>query len=567
MIFLHNPYVSKNTARIASDINALGWCSFSSFFLWFMLAFSGKKKILEKKWFYLILLGLPMLFIYKQWTNYLFIDWSMQYYGWRPLWGHTIWPFLFYSYYISFMMAGLYFNFDFMRKAANPVLKKQAALIFFTMVVILILGTVTDVILPQANIHIIPNIADTLMLIWSFAVVYAIARYKFLTITPATAADNILSTMYDCLILLNMKGEIITVNKAAADLLGYKPEELKGEPVDNLFKNEELTDGMFKKIINQEDLKNKDLIFKTRKGKEVPMLFSFSILRDDPGNAAGIVCVAKDISERKELEEEIFKGKKLESIGMLAGGIAHDFNNLFAIIVGNLTLARDEISPGEKSEKLLLKAEQASLKAADLARKFITFSPGGWLKKEKVKLSHILKSARDSESLKININVIYDIDIPDNLLPIYGDNAQLTQVMQNLILNAATAIDALPDPQGGKISVRAENAYIENVQNGKNTMILLKKGKYVKITVKDNGIGILPGNIEKIFDPYFTTRDKTNQKGIGLGLTLCYSVIKKHNGHIAVESEPGKGTIFTLYLPAFIESLPHIHKPGGEVGV
>ncbi|MGD2086984.1 MAG: ATP-binding protein [Candidatus Aminicenantes bacterium] len=108
-----------------------------------------------------------------------------------------------------------------------------------------------------------------------------------------------------------------------------------------------------------------------------------------------------------------------------------------------------------------------------VARKFITFSPGGWLKKEKVELSHILKNARDSESLKI--------------------------------------------------------------------------------TVKDNGIGILPGNIEKVFDPYFTTRDKADQKGIGLGLTLCYSIVKKHNGHIAVESEPGKGTIFTLYLPAFKE--------------
>jgi PAS domain S-box-containing protein len=348
------------------------------------------------------------------------------------------------------MAAGLYLNIDFMRKAPNAVLKKQAAIIFLTMVILLILGTVTDVILPLANIHIIPNIADTLMLIWAFAVVYAIARYKFLTITPATAADNILSTMYDCLILLNTEGEIITVNKAASDLLGYRPDELKGEPVDILFRKEELTNGLFKKIVNRGDLKNKDLIFKTRQGKEVPMLFSVSTLRDDAGNAAGIVCVARDISERKKLEEEIFESKKLESIGILAGGIAHDFNNLFAIIVGNLAIARDEISPSEKSHKLLLKAEQISLKAADLARKFITFSPGGWLKKEKVLLARILKKARDSELLKMNINVIYDIDIPNDLVPIYGDKALLTQVMQNLFLNAASAIEALPDPRGGK---------------------------------------------------------------------------------------------------------------------
>jgi PAS domain S-box-containing protein len=555
MIFLHNPYTSKNTARIASNINTLGWCSFSSFFLWFMLVYSGRKKILGKKWFYLVLFGLPMLFIYKQWTNYLLVDFSMQYYGWRPLWGHTIWPYLFYIYYISFMTAGLYFNFDFMRKAKNPVLKKQAAIIFFPIVVILILGTVTDVILPLVNIHIIPNIADTFMLIWASTMVYAIARYKFLIITPTTAADNILSTMYDSLILLNMAGEIITVNKAAADLLGYKPDELKGESVDLLFGKEELTEDWFKNIASQRDLKNKELIFKTRQGKKIPMLFSVSTLRDHSGNPAGIVCVAKDISERKKLEEETFNTKKLESIGMLAGGIAHDFNNLFAIIMGNLILARDEISSDEKSHKLLLKAEQASLKAAELARKFTTFSPGRWLKKGKVILNRVLKDAREAEPLKmnININVIYDIDIPNDLAPINGDKTQLTQVMQNLFLNAAAAIEDLPDPRKGKISVRAENTTIEDAQDEKNTYILLKKGKYVKILVKDNGIGISPENIEKIFDPYFTTRDKTDQKGIGLGLTLCYSVIKKHNGHIAVESEPGKGTAVTLYLPAYME--------------
>jgi PAS domain S-box-containing protein len=447
-IFIHNPYTSKSIALLSSNIASFGWASFSSFFLWFILVFTGKKKILKKKWFYLLLFGIPLIIIYKQWTNFIYADFIMEYYGWKAQLAQSIWPYIFYFYYLSFMAAALYINF--MRKTQSPILKKQAKIFFTTMVIALILGTLTDVILPSMNVHVVPDLADTVLLIWAVGVVYAIARYKFLIITPATAADNILSTMYDCLILLNMEGEIITVNKAASDLLGYKPDELKGEPLDILFRKEELTDGLFKKIVNQGDLKSKDLIFKTRQGKEVPMLFSVSTLRDDAGNPAGIVCVAKDISERKKLAEEIFASKKLESIGILAGGIAHDFNNLFAIIVGNLTMARDEISPGEKSYKLLVKAEQTSLKAADLARKFITFSPGGWLKKEKVLLARILKKARDSELLKMNINVIYDIDIPNDLVPIYGDKALLTQVMQNLFLNAASAIEALPDPRGGK---------------------------------------------------------------------------------------------------------------------
>ncbi|MGD2086982.1 MAG: PAS domain S-box protein [Candidatus Aminicenantes bacterium] len=550
-VFLHHPFCSKHLAKLVVNISSIGWCSFSMFFLWFILVFTGKKKILKKKWVYLLLFGIPLVFIYQQWNGFIFVDYIKEYYGWKGIYGKSIWPYLFFSYYLSFMIAGLYLNFHFMRKAPNAVLKKQAAIIFFTMVVVLILGTITDVILTLANIHIIPNIADTFMLIWAVGVVYAIARYKFLTITAATAADNILSTMYDCLILLDMEGKIVTVNKAAAELLGYQPEELKGESVDILFKREALTGGLFEKIVYRKDLKNNDLSFKTSQGKEIPILLSVSILRDESKNPAGFVCVVKDISERKKLEEETFKRKKLESIGIFAGGIAHDFNNLFAIIVGSMTLAREEISPDEKLYKLLLKAEQTSLKAADLARKFITFSPSEWVTKEKVPLAQVLKDARDWGPLKMNTNVIYDIDIAHDLMPIDGDRSQLTQVMQNLFLNAEAAIEARPDPPGGKVSVRAENASIEDVKNGGNTSILLKKGKYVKIIVKDNGIGIPPGNLEKIFEPYFTTRDEANQESMGLGLTLSYSIIKKHNGHIAVESEMGKGSTFILYLPAF----------------
>jgi PAS domain S-box-containing protein len=553
-IFIHNPYVSKNTAALANNINALGWCSFSSFFLWFMLIFAGKKKILEKKWFYLLIFGIPLVFLYKQWTNLLLVDFSMEYFGWKVLWSRTIWVYLFYVYYISFMAVGIYLNLEVMKKAQNPILKKQAAIILITTALVLFLGTLTDVILPILKIHIIPNLANTIMLAWAFAVVYAIARYKFLTITPVTAADNIISTMYDCLILLNPGGEIITVNKAAADLLGYKAEELKGKPFGLLFKKKGLACDLMEKIFREGKLKNEDIVFKTRQGDGIPMLFSVSILRDGAGNAAGIVCVAKDISEREKLAEEIFKIKKLESIGILAGGVAHDFNNLFAIIIGNLTLARDEISPGQKSYKLLLKAEQTSLNAAELARKFLSFSPGRWLNKVRVPLSRILKNAREAEDLKSKIKIVYDIDLPDDLLPIYGDEAQLTQIMQNLFLNAAAAIEALPGGGRGKISLRAENTLVQEGKNGNNTRILLKKGKYVKMLIEDNGIGIPPNHIEKVFDPYFSTQDKTGQKGVGLGLTLCYSIIKKHDGHIDVESGLGKGTTFTLYLPAFIET-------------
>jgi PAS domain S-box-containing protein len=551
LIFIHNPFSSENIARLFVNISSIGWVSFSSFFLLFIFAFTGKRKILKKKWLYPLIFVIPLVFIYKQWTGSLFVDFDKLYYGWKSLYGSSIWPYLFPFYYLSFVGTGLYINFNFMRMTQNPVLKKQAKIIHVTVIITLILGTFTDVILPLLNIHVIPNIADSVILIWAFGVVYAMVKYKFLTITPATAASNIISTMFDCLILLSLNGDIVTVNKATLNLLGYNEDELKGASVSMLFAKEALKNDLVKKIVRERDLENKDFILKTKKGKEIPVILSSSVLRDHAGVPGGIVCVAKDISERKKLDEEILKSKKLESIGILAGGIAHDFNNFLSVIMGNIMLALKEVSPGEKVYKSLVKAQEVSLKAVDLASKFITFSRGGWLRKEKLTLSHLLKNMWDSKLPGMKKKVSYDINIPEDLMPICGDKDYLNQVMQNLFLNASEAIGGGhygDDDGGGRISVRAENMKVTT-----KSKLLLKKGEYVKILINDNGIGVPKKNIEKVFDPYFSTKDKTNQKGMGLGLTICYSIIKKHGGHITLESKKGKGTTVTLYLPVFKE--------------
>ena len=543
-IFFHNPDLSKDSARLSVNISALGWVSFSSFFLWFILAFTGKEKLLKKKWLYLLLFGIPLFLLYKQWTNFIFVEYYNEWYGWRGVYGTSIWPYLFFFYYLTFMGIGLYLNVDFLKKTRNPVLKKQAKIIFFSMLISLVLGSLSDVLFTLTKIHSVPNIANVFALIWAFGTVYAIVRYKFLTITPATAADNIISTMFDCLILLNLEGDIVAINRAGTTMLGYREDEIRGKPVSMLSAAKESDTRLTEEIVSGE-LKDRDVCLQTKSGKEIPVLFSNSVLRDETGSAGGIVCVAKDISGRKKLEEEIFKSKKLESIGLLAAGIAHDFNNLLSIIIGNLTLAQEHIPPGTGVEKFLNKAEEISTKAADLATKFITFSPGGWLTREPVGLSLLLDDMKLSGMPGETKNISYNIDVPVDLAPIYGDEDQLIQVMQNLFLNA---VDSLPD-EGGKITIRAENTSL-NTQN----KFLLKAGKYVKISVKDNGEGIPADIIEKIFDPYFTTKDKTNQKGLGLGLTVCYSIIKKHDGHILVESSRGsvkkRGTTVTMYLPA-----------------
>jgi PAS domain S-box-containing protein len=545
-IFVHNPYYSKQTAKIFLHISSFGWACYASLFLWFTLVFTQKKKLLKKKWLYPLLFGIPLLFVYKQWTNSIFSDLIKKPYGWKPVLDQSIWPLFLFLYTLGFTVIALYIKFSFTRTTRDPILEKQAKIIFIFAVITIVCGSITSIILPSLNIHVIPNISHIFALVWTAGAVYAMVKYKFLSITPATAADNIISTMFDCLILLNMKGEIVTVNKAAETLSGYKAGELKGKPLSFLFKTEEITSGLFKKTSGESHMKNKEITFRTREGKDIPMLFSDSILRDETGTGAGIVCVAKDISERKKLEEEIFKGKKLQSIGVLAGGIAHDFNNLLSVILGNIMLVKNEIFPGENAYKFLLQSEQAALKADELAEKFITFSPGGALNREKLLPGNLLKGLLDSEPGPGDTDVSYNIEISRELAPIYGDKGQLNQVMQNLLLNAVEAIEAGPGSKQGRISIWTENSII----NPKN-QFRLKPGNYVKVSIEDNGAGIPAEIMDKVFDPYFSTKERGTQKGMGLGLTLCYWIIKRHDGHIRVESQPGKGTRVTLYLPAF----------------
>lgn len=539
LIFVHNPYTSKNTAKLLADISSFGWASISAFFLWLIIAFTGKKKILKTKWFYLLLFVIPLVLIYRQWTNFLIIDFSKEYYGWKPIFRQSGWSYLFFLYIVTFMAAALYININFMRSTPKPILKKQAETItIFTLILLLLSGS-TDIVLPLFGIYIIPDATTVFGLIWAFGLVYAMVKYKFLSITPVTAAGNIISTMFDALFLLNMKGEIEFVNKAGAALSGYRGEELKGVSLTTLFSEQDFKADQVNKAILTGSLENRDVVFKTKKGENVPVLFSSSLLRDEAGTAAGVVCVAMDVSGRKKLEEEVLKGKKLEAIGVLAGGIAHDFNNLLAAILGNIALVQKIIGDDKEKQELLKKAEEASLKAADLATRFITFSPGEWLYRKEIALSTILKYLSNSGLPGENIK--YDIDIPADLPAVYADEEQLAQSLQNLLINAAEAM-----PEGGKISLSAGNVSVKPKSD-----LPVKAGDYVKVIIKDTGIGIPAENIEKIFDPYFSTKERMARKGTGLGLTACYSIIKKHGGYIAVESKVGQGTTVTLYLPVY----------------
>ncbi len=249
----------------------------------------------------------------------------------------------------------------------------------------------------------------------------------------------------------------------------------------------------------------------------------------------------QDVTEHKKVEEEHQKLAILESVGTLAGGIAHDFNNLLTGILGNIQLAEGYLKQDRKdtAQEMLSEAEKASFRARDLTQQLLTFSKGGLPVKKVMAVNKLL---RDTATFALRgSSVKPEFAIPDNLWAVDADEGQINQVISNLVINADQAM-----PNGGVITISARN-----VLNNQQRSLPLPEGNYIEINIKDQGIGIPQAYQDKIFDPYFTTK----QKGSGLGLASSLSIIKNHGGTITFESEMGKGTTFHVYLPATQEEV------------
>jgi two-component system, cell cycle sensor histidine kinase and response regulator CckA len=354
-------------------------------------------------------------------------------------------------------------------------------------------------------------------------------------------AQVTLRSIGDGVITTDSEGRVVLINAITERLTGWTQREAEGKPLAEIFNiiNEntrERCENPVDKVLREGkiiDLANHTALI-ARDGAERSIADSGAPILDESGNIIGVVLVFRDVTEKKKMEEEILKSGKLESIGILAGGIAHDFNNILTAITGNISLAMRDIKPADAIFRRLSDAESACMRAKDLTYQLLTFSKGGAPIKKVVSLSEMIEVS--SRLALAGSNVRCTLSMPDDLLPADVDEGQISQVINNLLINAVEAM-----PEGGVITVRAENLTISN-----DNAIPLAAGKYIKISIQDHGTGIRPGHLQNIFDPYFTTK----QKGSGLGLAVCYSIVKKHDGHISVESELGSGTTFAIYLPA-----------------
>ncbi|HEY5998813.1 MAG TPA: PAS domain S-box protein [bacterium] len=256
---------------------------------------------------------------------------------------------------------------------------------------------------------------------------------------------------------------------------------------------------------------------------------------DAQGALAGFRGVDRDITERHRLEEELVKAQKLEAIGTLAGGIAHDFNNLLQGLFGYVSLAKMQLAPGDRAAQMLDQAERALGLSVNLTTQLLTFAKGGEPLKRTLALGEVLE-----DPIKFALSgssSTYRLAVEPSLWAVEADEGHLAQVIQNVVLNAAEAM-----PRGGTVEVAARN---EHIPAGANALVPAG-GDFVRIDVRDSGIGITAKDLTRIFDPYFTTK----QRGSGLGLATSYSIVRGHGGFIDVTSRAGEGSVFSIYLPA-----------------
>ncbi len=364
----------------------------------------------------------------------------------------------------------------------------------------------------------------------------------------------LIRTSPDSIIVTDPAGTITEVSSHTVDQFGCgSPQELTGGDLRARIAPEarETMDKALGKALERGSFRNLELPLVRRDGTTFLGEVNVSVVRDLQQTPSSLIFAVRDIEQRRQLEADLARIERLESLGVLAGGIAHDFNNILTAISTNISMAQMFGNPDEETSKMLIDAETAATRARTLTQQLLTFSKGGLPVKKPISLSRLL--VETTEFTLSGSNVICRYDIPEDLLAVEADEGQISQMIQNLIINADQAM-----PEGGTIRIRAKNLM---EQDGDSALV--RKGNHVRISIVDQGTGIPAKHLNRIFDPFFTTK----YKGSGLGLSTTFSIVNNHAGHIRVKSEAGQGTTFTIILPATdkpVEPGPDRKAPPGK---
>jgi PAS domain S-box-containing protein len=366
-----------------------------------------------------------------------------------------------------------------------------------------------------------------------------------LPVTPNGSFERFLELTDDGILVVQNE-TIMEVNRAMADMCGYNIKTLIGRPLSVLTGNGP-TDlsHLAATIHNDRSPKIKDHPSQLRRQDGSAFPVKINAAHVDYKMLPAAIFLVRDTSQSIEAENELQRARQLESIAALSGGIAHDYNNLLAVIIGNVSLIQSYVDPQDMIFRLLNEVNEAAIVAKSLTQKLITFSRGGAPIKETTDLAALVRSVTEFSLSGSNIKCRFDV--ADDLWLVDVDKTQVSQAVHNLVMNAREAM-----PEGGVITVSAGN--VQNIDGGHAPTA----NRWVRLSIIDQGKGIAPEDMDKIFNPYFSTKERGNQKGTGLGLSICHSIIRNHGGKLAVDSSPGAGTTVYLYLPASMNPLPAI---------
>jgi two-component system cell cycle sensor histidine kinase/response regulator CckA len=340
-------------------------------------------------------------------------------------------------------------------------------------------------------------------------------------------------------ILVGVDRSVIAVNRSFVALLGYTDEEFHQIPIAAHAHPDDKDNGLeqFAQLVSGElDSYRREALFVRKDGRTVITLLAAALVRDADGKPNFVIAMAEDVTEQKQLEDQLRQSQKLEAIGRLAGGVAHDFNNMLTAIGGYTAFALEHAEDSLPLRSDLDEIRKATDRAALLTRQLLAFSRKQVLKPEVLDLNEIVVELETMLRPMIGEEVVLTADLDPALGPIEADPGQLHQVVVNLVLNARDAM-----PTGGALSIETANVDVEDEGDGS-----IAPGRYVTLTVRDAGEGMDEATLSQIFEPFFTT--KGSDTGTGLGLATVYGIVKQSGGYVVVESEVGVGSEFTIYL-------------------
>ncbi len=354
----------------------------------------------------------------------------------------------------------------------------------------------------------------------------------------------LLDVTADAILVRDLENRVIFWNKGAENIYGWRTEEAYGKNASELLYDDEPppeVETAYLTVISKGKWQG-ELNKVTKSGKQILVASRWTLVYNEDGTPKYILTVDTDITEKKQLESQLFRAQRLESIGTLASGIAHDLNNILTPILAVAQLLPLKFPDIYSEHQHLLEIlEDSARRGADLVKQVLSFARGVEGKRINLQIKHLIREVVKiiRETFPKSIEVC--MDVPQNLWTVYGDSTQLHQVLMNLCVNAR---DAMPD--GGNLTIAAENRFID--ENYARMNLEAKVGSYTVITVTDTGVGMPREVVDRIFEPFFTTKELG--KGTGLGLSTVIGIVKSHGGFINVYSEIGRGSSFKVYLPA-----------------